>query len=96
MPDDPAAGIFELIGGRCPACFLDNDTDEDAFRSLPGRGLGILVAETPRPTPPTARLTGPEQVRRLLCMLVDQAERGALPRLGTGCRRTVETAGGLL
>jgi hypothetical protein len=63
VPEDPAGCILQLIAGS-PACFLKDDTDEDAFPGLRGQGLGILLAEALRPTLATARLTGPEQARR--------------------------------
>jgi trehalose-phosphatase len=62
-----------------PVYVGDDDTDEDAFRTLRGQGLGILVAETLRPTLATARLINPDQLRRLLWLLGDQAEGGTLP-----------------
>jgi len=47
----------------------DDTTDEDAFRALAGRGIGILVADSPRQTTATYRLTDPEQVQRFLSEL---------------------------
>jgi trehalose 6-phosphate phosphatase len=44
----------------------DDLTDEDAFRALSGRGVGILVAEAPRETAAEYQLHDPEEVRRFL------------------------------
>lgn len=43
-----------ILNGRSPrdpVCYLGDDlTDEDAFEALRGRGLGVLVADEPRPS----------------------------------------------
>ena len=48
----------------------DDETDEDAFRALKGRGIGIIVADEPRPTGATYLLADTaaveEFMRRLL------------------------------
>ncbi len=44
----------------------DDLTDEDAFRAIAGRGIGILVSEEPRETAAEYRLRDPEEVRELL------------------------------
>jgi trehalose-phosphatase len=44
----------------------DDTTDEDAFRALEERGLGIVVAETPRPTCARYSLLDTDEVRELL------------------------------
>ena len=44
----------------------DDTTDEDAFREVRDKGVGILVAETPRPTAATHRLRDVQEVRRFL------------------------------
>jgi trehalose-phosphatase len=59
-----------------PIYIGDDLTDEDAFRVLLGRGLGILVARGPQPSLATYRLTEPDQVRDLLLHLVAHAESG--------------------
>ena len=59
-----------------PIYIGDDLTDEDAFRALLGRGLGILVARGPQPSLATYRLTEPDQVRDLLLHLVAHAESG--------------------
>jgi trehalose 6-phosphate phosphatase len=49
----------------------DDVTDEDAFRAIAGRGLGILVAEEPRETAATYCLRDPEEVRQFLEKLAE-------------------------
>jgi trehalose-phosphatase len=44
----------------------DDETDEDAFRALEGRGLGVLVADRPRATAADFRLADPGDVARFL------------------------------
>jgi F-type H+-transporting ATPase subunit alpha len=34
VPEEPAEGILQVIAGRSPACFVDDDIDEDAFHGL--------------------------------------------------------------
>jgi len=52
-----------------PVYIGDDVTDEDAFRALAGRGLGIAVQDAPRPTAATLTLRDPEEVRALLARL---------------------------
>lgn len=47
----------------------DDRTDEDAFAALRGRGLGVLVTATPRPTLADYSLQDPEEVRGFLATL---------------------------
>jgi trehalose-phosphatase len=50
--------------------FIGDDlTDEDAFRAVKGRGLGILVADAPRVTAADYSLRDPEEVREFLTVL---------------------------
>ena len=66
--------------GREPASALfigDDLTDETAFRALAGRGLGIVVSETDRPTAADLRLANPAEVRELLVRLADAADSSA-------------------
>ncbi len=44
----------------------DDVTDEDAFRAIADRGIGILVAEKPRTTAAAYSLRNPKEVRELL------------------------------
>jgi len=60
---DPVEAIPLYIG--------DDVTDEDAFRVIATRGIGILVAEEPRPTAATYSLRDPDEVRRFLEWLAD-------------------------
>ncbi len=54
-----------------PIYIGDDTTDEDAFRALAGRGVGILVADSPRPTAAGYRLRSPAEVQRWLQALVE-------------------------
>lgn len=60
-------GALELGEDEYLPLYLGDDvTDEDAFRELEGRGIGILVAEAPRPTAARYSLRDPEEVRAFL------------------------------
>jgi len=52
----------------------DDVTDEDAFRALAGRGVGVLVAEAPRASAADYRLRDPEEVREFLAGLASRLE----------------------
>ncbi|RIA47622.1 trehalose-phosphatase [Dichotomicrobium thermohalophilum] len=54
----------------------DDVTDEDAFRAIAGKGIGILVNETDRETAAQYRLDDPDEVRVFLKRLAE-ALRGA-------------------
>jgi trehalose 6-phosphate phosphatase len=58
-------------GALIPVLFIGDDlTDEDAFRALPQRGSGIIVAaEPPVTTAATSFLRSPTEVRSLLIQL---------------------------
>jgi len=49
-----------------PIYIGDDRTDEDAFRALGRRGVGILVSEQPRPTAASYSLKDPAEVERFL------------------------------
>jgi trehalose 6-phosphate phosphatase len=49
----------------------DDLTDEDAFRALAGRGIGILVAEEPRETAAEYQVRDPGEVVAVLARLSD-------------------------
>jgi len=49
-----------------PIYIGDDRTDEDAFRVLEQRGVGILVSEKPRPTAASYSLGDPSEVERFL------------------------------
>jgi trehalose-phosphatase len=53
-----------------PVYIGDDETDEDAFAALAGRGLGILVADRPQKTQAEYRLESPEAVARFLRRLI--------------------------
>jgi trehalose-phosphatase len=49
-----------------PIYLGDDQTDEDAFRAVAGRGVGIAVLDSPRPTAAGYSLRDPAEVRRFL------------------------------
>lgn len=63
---DPAAVIPLYLG--------DDLTDEDAFRAIEEQehGIGILVAEEPRPTAASYSLRDPAEVRQFLAWLAER------------------------
>jgi trehalose-phosphatase len=52
----------------------DDDTDEDAFRALHGRGATIVVADPPRPSQAELRLRDTTEVTTLLTRLAEWGE----------------------
>lgn len=54
-----------------PLYLGDDLTDEDAFRAVEKQGIGILVAEEPRPTAASYCLRDPGEVRRFLEWLAE-------------------------
>ena len=62
-----------------PIYIGDDRTDEDAFIALAERGIGILVAESPRPTAAYYTLRNPAEVHRFLMRLVDVVGSRDLP-----------------
>jgi len=59
---------------RRPLYLGDDVTDEDAFVALVGRGIGIVVERSDRPTDATFRLTDPDEVRTFLADLTERLE----------------------
>jgi trehalose-6-phosphatase len=57
----------------------DDTTDEDAFESLPERGIGIVVMENPRPTSAHYALKNPGEVEKFIRELtgIMKREKGA-------------------
>jgi trehalose-phosphatase len=55
-----------------PVYIGDDETDEDAFAALAGRGIGILVADAPQETHAEYRLESPDAVGEFLRRLADQ------------------------
>ena len=63
--------ILALEHAQARPIYLGDDrTDEDAFRALEQRGVGILVSEEPRPTAASYSLKNPTEVERFLRDLV--------------------------
>jgi alpha,alpha-trehalase len=63
--------LLENLGlehGKVHPIYIGDDrTDEDAFRALGQRGVGILVSEEPRPTAASYSLKDSAEVERFLC-----------------------------
>jgi trehalose-phosphatase len=53
-----------------PVYIGDDETDEDAFAALAGRGIGILVADAPQKTHAAYRLESPDAVGLFLRRLI--------------------------
>jgi len=66
--------MLDALGqsGAVPLYLGDDITDEDAFRAVEEQGIGILVAEEPRPTAASYSLRDPGEVRRFLEWLADR------------------------
>lgn len=59
--------LLDTASGETAAAYLGDDrTDEDAFDAIAGRGVGILVRQTWRPTRAQAWLTPPAGLVRFL------------------------------
>lgn len=54
----------------------DDLTDEDAFKALAGRGVGIVVGDEARPTAADYALADPNAVRHFLDTMIAAGERG--------------------
>jgi trehalose 6-phosphate phosphatase len=63
-------------GNAMPIYIGDDRTDEDAFRALEKRGVGILVSEQPQVTAANYALRNPEEVERFLEELIAVCLRG--------------------
>jgi trehalose-phosphatase len=60
-----------LEGGDALPIFIGDDrTDEDAFRAIENRGVGILVSDQPELTAASYWLKNPEEVERFLRELI--------------------------
>src|SRR5207244_2601674 len=59
-------GLESRSGGIRPIYIGDDSTDEDAFRALDQRGIGILVTEQSQPTAARYSLRDPAEVERFL------------------------------
>lgn len=72
---------LDLAGGDVlPVYIGDDETDEDAFRALAGRGTGIRVMDGPAPTAAAWRLHDPREVAVFLARLADALESGRIAR----------------
>jgi len=59
--------LLEILDHDVLPIYIGDDvTDEDAFRALQDRGVGVVVCEEPHPTAAAYRLAGTEEVRALL------------------------------
>jgi len=64
-------GALDLKGSDVVPFYLGDDTtDEDAFDALKDIGIGILVAETPRPTAAIYLLRDTREVKQFLETLI--------------------------
>lgn len=67
---DKGVVVNEILAGVEPGVVVaylgDDQTDEDAFRAIKGRGLGVLVREEPRPTSADIWLKPPAQLLAFL------------------------------
>jgi trehalose 6-phosphate phosphatase len=70
-----------LEGGNVFPIYIGDDrTDEDAFRALKQRGIGILVSEKPRFTAARYSLKNPAEVERFLRALIAKSGRARRKR----------------
>ena len=59
--------ILGEIGPKAAVAYLgDDQTDENAFRAIKGRGLAVLVRIEPRPTMADVWLRPPEELGNFL------------------------------
>lgn len=59
--------ILDEAGADAAASYLgDDQTDEDAFNAIKGRGMGVLVSDTFRPTAADIWLRPPQDLRAFL------------------------------
>lgn len=71
---DAVRGVLDELGDRAVAAYLGDDvTDEDAFREIKGRGLGVLVRAQPRSTAAEAWLKPPDELLAFLGAWHDHA-----------------------
>ncbi|MDX1374792.1 MAG: trehalose-phosphatase [Burkholderiales bacterium] len=70
-----ALGLDEA--GALPVYVGDDLTDEDAFRAIAGRGIGIVVLDAPRASAASYALRDPDEVRAFIDALAGVLERAA-------------------
>jgi trehalose-phosphatase len=64
---DAVTAILGEIGPQAAVAYLgDDQTDENAFRAIKGRGLAVLVRSEPRPTMADVWLRPPEELGNFL------------------------------
>lgn len=64
---DAVETVLAEMGAGTAAAYLGDDlSDEDAFRAIRGRGLGVLVRPRPRPTAAEVWVTPPHGVSQFL------------------------------
>jgi trehalose-phosphatase len=74
---DVVAAVLAEEDPATPAAYLGDDrTDEDAFRSIAGRGLAVLVRDEHRPTAAPCWLRPPDQLLGFLDRWRDSLEAG--------------------
>jgi trehalose-phosphatase len=70
---------LDLKGGNVSPIYIgDDSTDEDAFRALEQRGVGILVSEQSQPTAAKYSLKDPAEVEYFLRALSAHLSPGKL------------------
>jgi trehalose-phosphatase len=80
---DVVAAVLEEEGAGALAAYLgDDQTDEDAFRAIHGRGLGLLVREGPRPSAAEAWIRPPEELLGFLHAWAAATAVGTSPSAG--------------
>ena len=68
---DAVRTICRELGDGVPVAYLGDDlTDEDAFRALQGKGVGVLVRKAFRETAADLWITPPEELVAFLSMWV--------------------------
>ena len=73
---DAVKAILEEMGPDAVVAYLgDDSTDEAAFQSIKGRGIGILVRKELRPTAADVWLTPPEELLEFLSIWLPENER---------------------
>jgi trehalose 6-phosphate phosphatase len=64
---DAVRTVLEEMGQQVVAAYLGDDlTDEDAFKSIKGKGIGVLVRQELRPTAADIWLKPPEELLQFL------------------------------